>query len=70
MSTLDADESFTTVDLTVNFLRPVRSARLEAVGRVLHKGGTIGVAECDITNEADQLVARLSGTCMTRNNDG
>lgn len=65
MSTLDADESFTTVDLGVNFLRPVRSNRLEAVGRVFHKGETIGVAECDITNEAGQLIARLSGTCMT-----
>jgi len=69
MSTLEADESFTTVDLTVNFLRPVRSERLEAVGRVLHEGRTIGVSECDITNEAGKLVARLSGTCMTRRPD-
>ena len=65
VSTLDAGESFTTVDLTVNFLRPVRSGRLEAVGRVFHEGGTLGVAECDVTNEDDRLVARLSGTCMT-----
>ena len=65
MSTLDADQSFTTVDLSVNFLRPVRRTRLEAVGRVIHEGGTIGVAECDITKDGDRLVARLSGTCMT-----
>lgn len=65
MSTVGADESFTTVDLTVNFLRPVWTGRLEAVGRVLHKGRTIGVAECEITNEEGKSVARLSGTCMT-----
>lgn len=66
MSTLESGESFTTVDLRVNFLRPVRTERLEAVGRVVHRGGTIGLSECDVTNEAGELVARLSGTCMTR----
>ena len=65
MSTVDPDDSFTTVDLTVNYLRPVWSGRLEAVGRVVHKGRTIGLAECDITTDEGTLVARLSGTCMT-----
>jgi len=66
MSTLEPGESFATVDLRVNFLAPVRSERLEAVGRVIHEGGTVGVCECDITNGDGQRVARLSGTCMTR----
>jgi uncharacterized protein (TIGR00369 family) len=65
MSTVGPDESFTTVDLTVNFLRPVWVGRLEAVGRVLHRGRTVGLAECEITDEDGKLVARLSGTCMT-----
>lgn len=65
MSTVEADESFTTVDLTVNFLRPVWSGRLEAVGRVRHRGRTIGLAESEVTNEDDKPVVRLSGTCMT-----
>ena len=65
MSTVEADESFTTVDLTVNYLRPVWSGRLEAIGRVVHKGRTIGLAECEITTEEGKLVAKLSGTCIT-----
>jgi uncharacterized protein (TIGR00369 family) len=65
MSTVDPDESFTTVDLTVNYLRPVWSGRLEAIGRVVHKGRTIGLAECDVTTAEGTLVARLAGTCMT-----
>jgi uncharacterized protein (TIGR00369 family) len=69
MSTVGSDESFTTVDLSVNYLRPVWSGHLEAVGRVVHKGRTIGLAECDITNDEGKLVARLSGTCMTLRND-
>ena len=69
MSTVDPDESFTTVDLTVNYLRPVWTGRLEAVGRVVHKGRTIGLAECEVTTEEEKLVARLSGTCMTLRED-
>ena len=69
MSTVDVDESFTTVDLTINYLRPVWSGRLEAVARVVHRGRTIGLAECDITTEEGDLVARLSGTCMTLRED-
>lgn len=65
MSTVNPDESFTTVDLTVNYLRPVWSGRLEALGRAIHKGRTVGLAECDITTEEGALVAHLSGTCMT-----
>lgn len=65
MSTVEADESFATVDLTVNFLRPVWTERLEAVGRVVHRGRTVGLVECAVRNEAEELVARLSSTCLT-----
>lgn len=43
MSTIDAYESFTTVALTVHYLRPIWSGRLEALGRVIHKGRTVGL---------------------------
>lgn len=65
MSTVGPDESFTTVDLTVNFLRPVRSDCLEAAARVVHRGRTVGLVECDVTNGDGDLVARLSSTCLT-----
>lgn len=65
MSTLDDDELFTTVDLTINFLRPVRTDRLEASGEVIHRGRRIGVSQSDIWNDDGERVARLSGTCMT-----
>ena len=68
MSTLEPDEVFTTVDLSVNFLRPVRTGQLEAIGRVIHRGQNIGMSESEISNEAGELVAKLSGTCMTLTN--
>lgn len=65
MSTLDSGRLVTTAGLSVHFLRPVRAGRLEAIGRVVHRGRNPGVAESEVTNEDDELVAKLSGTCMT-----
>lgn len=64
-STLDADESFTTLELKINFLKPVRNAKLRAEGRVVKRGRTVGLTECDVIDEKGSLVARASSTCMT-----
>ena len=41
-STLAPEESFTTVELKVNFSRPTWQAQLRAVGTVVHRGRTVG----------------------------
>ena len=63
--TLDEGETFTTLEMKINFLKPIWKARLKAAGRVVKKGRTIGLVECNVTDENQQLVARASSTCMT-----
>jgi len=63
-STLDEGETFTTLELKINFLKPVWNARLRAEARVVKRGQTIGLVECDVTDEQQQLVARAGSTCM------
>lgn len=63
-STLAPDESFTTVEMKINFLRPVWRAQLKAKGIVVQRGRTIGLVECDITDEEKRLVAKAGSTCM------
>ena len=58
-------ESFTTLELKINFLKPIWKARLLATGRVVKQGRTVGLAECDITDEKVNLVARATSTRMT-----
>src|SRR5215471_8799494 len=41
-SMLEEGETFTTLELKINFLRTVRSARLTADGIVVQKGKTVG----------------------------
>jgi uncharacterized protein (TIGR00369 family) len=63
-STLAEDESFTTIELNINFFRPVWKAQLKAQGKVLRRGKTIGYVECEITDEKGALVAKASSTCL------
>lgn len=63
-STLALGESFTTVELKINYLRPVREARLRADGQVVQRGRTVGYCECDVTDENGKLVAKSSSTCL------
>src|SRR5215470_5141342 len=62
---LDEGETFTTLELKINFLKPVRTGRLVATGRVVKSGHTIGLVECDVIDDKERLVARASSTCMT-----
>jgi uncharacterized protein (TIGR00369 family) len=64
-STLADGESFTTLELKINFLRPVWKASLRASAKMVRTGRTVGLVECDIVDEQERLVARASSTCMT-----
>ncbi|HEX8141263.1 MAG TPA: PaaI family thioesterase [Pyrinomonadaceae bacterium] len=64
-SSLGEDESFTTLELKINFLKPVWKGRLTATGRVVKQGRTVGLVECDVTDNEGGLVARSSSTCLT-----
>jgi uncharacterized protein (TIGR00369 family) len=63
-STLEDDESFTTLELKINFLRPVWKEKLRAAGKVVKRGKSVGMVECDVTNSQGALVARSSSTCL------
>ena len=68
-STLAPDETFTTIELKINFFRPVWEARLRAEGKVVRRGRTVGYTECEITDETGRLVAKAASTCMALRGD-
>src|SRR5713101_7008507 len=63
-STLAPEESFTTVELKVNFFRPVWESCLKAEGKVVRRGRSLGYVECEITYERGQLIAKAASTCL------
>jgi uncharacterized protein (TIGR00369 family) len=64
MTTLGDGESYTTVEMKVNFLRTVRTGRISARARVKNAGRTLGLIECDVLDTDDRLVAHAVSTCM------
>jgi uncharacterized protein (TIGR00369 family) len=66
---LDEGESFTTLELKINFMKPVWSGHLRAEGKVIKAGRTIGLVEGRVTDEAGSLVAYATSTCLTLRGD-
>ena len=64
-TTLARGETFTTLELKINFLKPIWRTRLRAEGHVVKGGRTVGLVECDVFDEGGSLVARASSTCLT-----
>jgi uncharacterized protein (TIGR00369 family) len=54
----------TTIELKINFIRPVVSGRIRAVGRVVEMKQTLLFSEADVLDDRGRLVARASSTCM------
>lgn len=63
-STLEGDETFTTLEFKINFLRPFFQGVLRANGRVTFRGKTIAYTDCEIASDKGKLVARATGTHM------
>src|SRR5262249_21697602 len=62
-------ESFTTLELKVNSLKPVWSGRLTAEARLIKGGASVGLVKCGVTDAGGNLVAHATSTCMTLRGD-
>lgn len=62
---IQADQSFTSIDLKATFLRPVWRSRLRARAWAEHHGRTISHYQCEIRREDDKVVARVASAVMT-----
>ncbi len=66
MTALDAGRAYTTLELKVNYLRALthESGELRAVGRTLHVGRRSALAEGQVLDPANRLVAHGTTTCL------
>ena len=69
-STLLAEgESFTSIELKINFFRPVWKATLRATARPIQHGRTLTHYTCDIVRDDGKVAATVSSTLMTLRGD-
>lgn len=65
-STLKQGESYTTLEIKVNLVRPLTkdTGPVRAEGRLIHRGRTLGTSEGDIKDAGGKLYAHATTTCM------
>lgn len=65
-STLKAGHGYTTVDMTVSFVRAVlpASGKLTCESKIIHSGGRIATAEGRVIDAAGKLIAHGTETCL------
>jgi uncharacterized protein (TIGR00369 family) len=63
-SKLRAGVTYTTLELKVNFLRPVRVTTGRVRGEVVHLGGRVATAEAHLVDNGGALYAHATSTCL------
>nr|WSY57300.1 PaaI family thioesterase [Streptomyces sp. NBC_00886] len=65
-STLPQGMGYTSLDLTVKFLRPITvdTGRVRAVGTVLNGGRRTALAQAELFDEKDRLLAHATSSCL------
>jgi uncharacterized protein (TIGR00369 family) len=65
-SRLRAGLSYTTLELKVNFLKPVRvtTGRMRGEGKVVHLGSRVATAEAHLVDGEGALYAHGTSTCL------
>ena len=61
--TLDHNQDFSTIDLHIHFMRPVRGELLTATGTMTQRGLRIGYVTCQIVDDRGKIVAAGSCSC-------
>lgn len=61
--TLEPHQEFATIDLHVQFMRPIGKGRLTARADVIQRGLRIGFVQCQISDERQRLIALATCTC-------
>jgi uncharacterized protein (TIGR00369 family) len=64
MTTLREGETYTTLEMKINFLKPVWQGRVVATGRVRRAGRTTALVECEVVDGKGSAVAYATSTCM------
>lgn len=65
-STLKAGEGYTTLEMKLNYVRPVMpdSGTVRCEGRIIHRGGSVITTEGSLHDESGRLLAHGTETCL------
>ena len=62
MGLLAWDETLTTIEMKINFIRPVPDSEIVAEAVILHRGRSTAVGEAEVKDTEGRLVAKALAT--------
>ena len=66
MTLAPEDKDILTVEFKINFIRPGRTTKLIAVGKVIQSGKTLTICEGSVYDDSGQkLIAKMTATMIT-----
>ncbi len=66
---VDRDETFTTVEMKINFLKPFDAGEIMAEARIVHKGARTALGDVEVRNGDGTLIAKGLATYMILKKD-
>ena len=66
LTLLDMSQTFTTLDIRINYIRPItaESGQLTAIGNVINGGRRVAYCEAKLLDPAGKLLAHGTGSCL------
>ena len=61
---VEKDESFTTVEMKINYLRPFNEGEITAEAKIIYKGSRTALGDVDVRNAGGVLIAKGLATYM------
>lgn len=66
--TLESTQDFSTIEMKVNFIRPIKEGTIRAIAQVVERGLRIGFVECQVIGPKGKRIATASSTCTVISN--
>jgi len=68
-TTLDEGQSYTTIELKINFFKPVWEGPLTAKAAVVRRTRKVAYAEAEVLDASGSMVAKLNSSCLVLTGD-
>ena len=66
---VERDETFTTVEMKINYIRPFNKGEIIAEAWIIHKGGKTALGDVEVRNSGGTLIAKGLATYMILKKD-
>ncbi len=61
---IDRDETLLTIEMKINYIKPIKEGDILAEARIVHRGGRTAIGDVDVMNSEGDLIAKGLATYL------